>query len=126
MVTTGDGSVRQSASGTTMVQLASYLLWGVFFVFEVIAGDYYVANVGLVIAAAVIALPRLAPKAIEVIASVAAFTKVSGYLLAFSGVIELLDDIRFDSYDGFVSVLGAVLAYVAYVMAFVGARSIED
>jgi hypothetical protein len=126
MVTTGDGSVRQSASGTTMVQLASYLLWGVFFVFEVIAGDYYVANVGLVIAAAVVALPRLAPKAIEAIASVAAFTKVSGYLLAFSGVIELLDDIRFDSYDGFVSVLGAVLAYVAYVMAFVGARSIED
>lgn len=125
-MTTGEGSVRQSASGTTMVQLASYGIWAVFIVFEVIAEEYFVGSVGLLIAAAVIGLPRIAPSAVEAIAPIPTFTKVSGYLLAFAGVIELLIDIRAEVYDEFSAILGAVLAYAAYALAFVGARSIED
>lgn len=124
-MTTNDNTGQGSATGVSMVQLASYIVWAVFLIFEVITEEYFVGSVGLVIAAGIIGLPRLAPGAVEAIAPVTSFVKVSGYLLAFTGVIELLVDIRAEVYDGFAAILGAVLAYVAYVLAFMGARSID-
>lgn len=122
-MSTGDQPQR-SATRLGMVEIGSSLVLGVFVVFEVIAGEYFVTNVALVLAAAALVLPRLAPRVVSTMGP--GFLKATGYLLAFTGVIEFLDDIRFDAYDGFVSVLGAVIAYVGYVVAFAGARSIQE
>ena len=51
--------------------------------------------------------------------------EVLGYGIAVLGVFEALDDIRFDGYDNAGSVIGALVAYAGYAMAFFGARSIE-
>ncbi len=119
-----DDTHAKASAGSSLglVQIGCYLVLGVFVIFELIAGEYFVTNVALVVALGVVALPRLAPRAIS---KPAVFAKVGGYLLAFAGVVEFLDDIRFDSYDGFVSVVGALIAYVGYVAAFLGARSID-
>ena len=122
MSTEGTPATAGAGSSTGLVQIGCYLIIGVFVIFELIARDYFVTNVALVVAIAVLALPRLAPKAIG---ALPAFTKVGGYLLAFAGAIEFLDDIRFDAYDGFLAIVGALVAYVAYVAAFLGARSID-
>jgi hypothetical protein len=107
-----------------MVRLSAMLLLAVFVIFEIIASEYYVANVGLVAALAVLALPTLAKSTIDRINP--AFMKIAGYVIAFSGVIELLDDVRFDVLDEFMAIVGALIAYAAYVMAFLGARGIKD
>lgn len=121
-----DQPLEASRGRLGLVEIGAYLVLAVFIVFELIAGEYFVTNVALVLAAAVVALPRLAPRVVDAIAPGPGFVKASGFLLAFTGAIEFLDDIRFDAYDGFVSVLGAVIAYVGYVAAFVGARSLQD
>ncbi len=113
-----------STSGAAMVRLSAMLLLAVFVVFEIIAAEYYVANVGLVAALAVVALPILAKSAVDRMGP--AFMKIAGYVIAFSGVIELLDDIRFDVLDEFMAIVGALVAYAAYAMAFLGARGIDD
>jgi hypothetical protein len=113
-------------SGVALVWIGAALVLASFLVFEVIAGEYFVTTVALVLAAVVLALPRLALGAVTAIAPLPAFTKVGGYALAFAGLVEILDDIRFDAFDGFVSVLGGLVAYAGYVLAFMGARSIRD
>lgn len=113
-----------SKSGVALVRMSALLLLAVFIVFEIIASEYYVANVGLVTALAVVALPSLAKSTIDRMSN--SFMKIAGYVIAFSGVIELLDDIRFDVLDEFMAIVGALIAYAAYVMAFLGARGIKD
>lgn len=113
-------------SGIALVWIGAGLVIASWIVFEIIAGEYFVANVSLVLAASLLLLPRIAPKAIGAIAPLPAFTKVGGFALAFSGVIELLDDLRFDGLEDFVSVLGGLVAYAGYVVAFIGARAIKD
>ncbi len=111
-------------SGVALVRLGAMLLLAVFVVFEIIASEYYVANVGLVAALAVVALPSLAKSTFDRMSN--SFMKIAGYVIAFSGVIELLDDIRFDVLDEFMAIVGALIAYAAYAMAFIGARGIQD
>ena len=113
-------------SGVALVWIGAALVLGVWIIFEVIATEYFVTTVALVIAAAVLLLPRLAPDAIKAVAPLEALTKLGGYVLAFAGVVEILGDLRFEMFDGFVSVLGGVIAYVGYVLAFLGARSIKS
>ncbi|MDH5372579.1 MAG: hypothetical protein OEX97_06515 [Acidimicrobiia bacterium] len=113
-------------SGVALVWIGAALVLASWIIFEVIAAEYFVATVSIVIAAVVLALPRLAPDAVGAIAPLGAFTKVGGYALAFAGVVELLGDIRFGYLDGFVAVLGGLVAYAGYVLAFFGARSIKN
>jgi hypothetical protein len=108
-----------------LVWIGAGLVLASWVVFELIARDYFVTTVALVLAAAVVVLPRVAPRAVAAIAPLDAFTKVGGYALAFVGVVELLDDLRFESFDGIMSFLGGLVAYVGYVLAFAGARSIK-
>ncbi len=51
--------------------------------------------------------------------------KALGYALLLVGVIEVVTDIRIGIYDTPVAVLGALIAYGAYGLAFMGARQIE-
>ena len=113
-------------SGIALVWIGAGLVLASWIVFEIIVGEYFVSNVGLVLAASLVVLPRLAPRAVGAIAPLASFTKVVGYALAFSGVIELLDDLRFEALEDFASILGGLVAYAGYVLAFIGARNIKD
>ena len=113
-------------SGVALVWMGAGLVLASWVIFEIIVGEYFVSNVGLVLAASLVILPRLAPKALGRIAPLSALTKLGGYALAFSGVVELLDDLRFDGLEDFASVVGGLIAYAGYVLAFLGARNIKD
>lgn len=115
----------EAKSGVALVWIGAALILAVFVVFEVIAAEYFVTTTAVVLAAGILVLPRLAPDAIGAIATLPAVTKVLGYLLAFSGVVELLDDVRFDVLDEFVAIVGALVAYAGYGLAAYGARSIK-
>ena len=115
-----------NSSGVALIWIGAALVLGVWIIFEVITTEYFVTTVALVIAAAVLLLPRLAPDAIKAVAPLEALTKLGGYSLAFAGVVEVLSDLRFEVFDGFAAVLGGLIAYVGYVLAFVGARTIKS
>lgn len=114
------------SSGVAMVSLGAALVVGAWLLFELIATEYFVTTVAVVIAALIIGLPRLAPGALAEIAPPPVFARVGGYALAIVGVVELLEDLRFDNFDGFISVVGGLVAYAGYVLAFVGARAIRS
>lgn len=115
----------QFSSGERTVALAGILLLLVWLIFEVIAADYFVSTVGVILAITAIVVPRLNPEDVEKVHRVNVVMKVVGYGIALNGVTEIIDDIRFDAYDEFTAVIGAFAAYAAYAMAFFGARSIK-
>ncbi len=51
--------------------------------------------------------------------------KVLGYALVAFGIVEVILDVRFGALDEFSAVLGALISYAGYAMAFWGARQIE-
>lgn len=113
-------------SGVAMVSLGAALVVGAWLLFELIATEYFVTTVAVVIAGLVIGLPRLAPGALAEIAPPDVFARVGGYALAIVGVVELLEDLRFDNFDGFISVVGGLVAYAGYALAFLGAQAIKS
>ena len=123
-----DAGTPQSGndSGVALVWMGAGLVLASWVFFEIIVGEYFVSTLGTVLAASLILLPRLAPKAIGKVAPLSALTKLGGYALAFTGVVELLDDLRFDGLEDFASVVGGLIAYAGYVLAFLGARNIKD
>ena len=108
-----------------MVAMAGLLLLAVWLIFEVIIGEYFIPTVGILLALAVALLPRIRRETVEKVHRLNVLMKIAGYALAFVGLIEIIDDLRFEAYDDFISVLGALGAYAAYAMAFLGARSIK-
>lgn len=120
-----NSSGSDSKSGVALVWIGAALVLAAFVLFEIIAGEYFVTTTAVVLAAAILVLPRLAPDAIAAIATLPAFTKALGYFLALAGVVELLDDVRFDVLDEFVAIVGALVAYAGYGLAAYGARSIK-
>lgn len=123
MTSSEPASPLADKSGGQLVAYGAWIILGVFVVFELIAAEYFVTNVALVVAAALVILPRLAPDEVAAIASPAVFNKVLGYLLALIGLVELLEDVRFNLFDdGLQAVLGAIIAYAGYVLAGIGAQ----
>lgn len=118
-------ATNEFTSGEGLVAMAGILLLGVWLVFEVIIADYFVATLGVVLALAVVILPRINRESVESVHRLAVIMKVLGFALFLTGVTEVIDDIRFDAYDSLAGVLGALGAYAAYAMAFLGAKSIE-
>lgn len=119
--TTGIGNL----SGENLITLGALLVLGSWIVFEVIAEEYFVTTVAVVLAGAIVALPRFDVDAITAVAPVSAFLTAGAYALALSGVVELVGDVQFEVFDGAAATIGALVAYAGYVLAFVGARSSE-
>lgn len=112
-------------SGEQLVGYGAWIIIGVFVVFELIAAEYFVTDVALAVAALLVVVPRLAPDAVASIASPAVFNKVFGFSLALIGVVEILEDVRFNIFeDGIQTVLGAIVAYVGYALAGLGAQKL--
>ncbi len=112
-------------SGEGLVAIAGVVLLANFVIFELIFGTYFITPALLLLAVAAALLPRLARESVEKVHRLDVIMMVLGYGIAVLGVFEILDDIRFDRYDNAGSVIGALAAYAAYAMAFLGARSIE-
>lgn len=123
--TVGDGSQFSTPAG--MVALGGWILIGVWLVFGVFLTDYFVAWPQLMLAIAAVLLTAGSKELFEKVAPVPVLLKIVGYLLAIMGLVAFIDDVRF--FDGtlneFPDLIGALASYVAYVLAFLGARAIK-
>jgi hypothetical protein len=112
-------------SGEGLVALGGIVILAVWIIFEVIAKDYSVATLAIVLALLAAVLPRMKREDVEKIQRLPILMKVVGYGLAVVGIVEIIDDISYGVYDSIFGVIGALVAYAGYAMAFMGARSIK-
>lgn len=120
----GSTSGSPNVAGLDFVTLGALVVLASWIIFDVITDDYLVATVASALAAAIVLLPRVDAGAITSIAPLSAFLKLAGYTLAVVGLVELVNDIESNLFDaGGATIFGALVAYVGYVLAFVGARN---
>lgn len=112
-------------SGEGLVAFAGMVLITVWLIFDIVINNYGMDNLVPLLAAVAILLPRLRRETVERVAPLPVLMKMTGWALLFVGVIEVIIDLRFNVYDDLGTVIGALVAYAGYVMAFVGARQIE-
>lgn len=122
---TGSSSVFTTPIG--MVALGGLVLVATYVVFGLALNDYWVGWLALLLAVSSLLLLRAEDTFIEKLAPIAVIAKTIGYLLAMIGVFALVEDLRFadGTLNEFPDVIGALAAYAGYVIAFLGARSIE-
>ena len=120
-------SMSDFSTGQGMVALGGLILIAVWLIFDVIIGEYSVPRVVLLLAASAAILPRLNRDAVERVHPLPILMKTIGYGLALLGVFVIVEEVV----SGILgtdtgTIIGALLAYTSYVVAFMGARSIED
>lgn len=114
-----------TTSGEGLLTIGAGLALGVYVIFELIAGEYYQPWLVLTPAALILILPRVGRAATEQIAPMAVILKALGYVIAVTGLFDALNAIRFDGLNEGMEILGGLIAYAGYVLAFLGARSIK-
>lgn len=120
------GNPLAEQSGDTLVMWGALAVLASWVIFEVIAEEYFVSTMSAALAIFLVAVPRIDGDAIKALARPAALAKFGGYLLVCLGVVELVADIRNNIFEaGAATILGALLAYAGYALAFLGARKIE-
>jgi UDP-N-acetylmuramyl pentapeptide phosphotransferase/UDP-N-acetylglucosamine-1-phosphate transferase len=126
------GDVSPSAgsnlrSGEKMVSLGGLILIVGYLVFGLLANEYWVAWLPLLLAVFAVLLPRIDNGFVEKIAELPVLMKAIGYAIAIIGVFTLIEDVRFagSTLDEFIEIIGALVAYAGFGFAFVGARSIK-
>lgn len=113
-------------SGDTLVMWGALAVVAAWVIFEVISEEYFLTTATVALALVIAVIPRIDEKAISGLASPAAFMKLAGYGLVALGVVELVSDLRNNLFDaGGGTIIGALVAYAAYALVFVGARKIE-
>jgi hypothetical protein len=114
-------------SGEGLVAFAGILLVADWLLFGLLANDYRVAWLALVPAIGAALLPRLDRPSVDAFHPLPNLMKVLGYVIAIIGALTIIEDIRFSGgvFDEFFGVVGALVAYAAFVMAFLGARQIK-
>ncbi len=112
-------------SGEGLVALAGIVILAVWIIFDVIVQDYGVTTLAIVLALLAAVLPRMKREDVEKIQRLPILMKVIGYGLVAVGIVEVINDISHGFYDNALGVIGALVAYAAYAMAFMGARSIK-
>lgn len=124
-----DASILEGAgdftTGEGLVALAGILILAVWLVFDVLINEYGMDNTIAVVGAAAAILPRLNRERVEAYLPLPRAMRLVGWILVAFGVVELILDLRFGGWDAG-SLIGALLAYAAYVMAFIGTRQIKD
>lgn len=126
-----DNAVLEGAgdftSGEGLVAFAGIVLVLDWLIFGVIANDYWVGWLALVPGVAAAMLPRMKRENVERFHPLPLLMKLSGYLIALIGIFSVIEDIRFagNVFDEVLGVIGALVAYAAFVMAFIGARQID-
>jgi hypothetical protein len=119
----GSNNPLADASGEKLISLAALLVAGSWFVFEVIAEEYFVTTAAVALALLILVLPRLDAEAVSAVAPTDSLLKLAAYALAAIGAVEIVDELRSGVLEGGAStVIGALVAYAGYVLAFLGAR----
>ena len=112
-------------SGEGLVAFAGMVLVVVWLIFDIAIDSYGMSILAPFLALVAILLPRLQRETVERVAALPVLMKATGWALLLLGVLELIFDLRFNVYNDFPSILGALGAYAGYAMAFMGARQIE-
>lgn len=111
---------------TGMIALAGLILIGVEVIFGLILEEYYVewAVLALGLAAVLIFYGK---GAYDRIAPAPDLLKLTGMLIAALGLFTIIYDLRYagSRLDDFAEIVGALLTYGAFVVAFLGARAIK-
>lgn len=111
------------ASGERLISIAAMLVIGSWFVFEIITEDHFVTGVAVALAVLILVLPQLDPDALSAVAPSDSLLKLAAYGLTAVGAVEIVEEIRSGVLDnGAATVIGALVAYAGYVLAFLGAR----
>jgi len=110
-------------SGEMMVMISGILILGVYVIFGLIANEWYPSFLSVVAATFAVILPRVTSVGSGI--SGATLLKITGYVIAVAGLWDFVFTLRF-GWGGFVDVVGWILLAVAAVLAFVGARAIND
>lgn len=111
--------------GEGLVAFAGMVLLAVWVIFDLILDTYGMDNLVPVVATVAIVLPRLQRTTVERLHPLPTLMKVTAWALVLLGVVELLLDVRIGFYGHIGGILGALISYAGYVMAFMGARQIE-
>ena len=112
-------------TGAGLVVLASFVVLAVWVIFDLLTDNYGVTTTVVVLAATAVILPRLNRESVERFFPLPTLMKVLGYAIALFGVTEFLIDLDVAIWDDALRVIGAIVAYAGYVMAFLGARQID-
>jgi hypothetical protein len=119
------GPTMGSMSGETMVAAGAALVLASYVIFSLILRDYGQSAVSITAAIFVLVLFQMKPAWVSAIAPLPVLLKTLGYIIATVGVLEFLGDIRSEILDNASTIIGAIVAYAGYVLAFLGARSIK-
>jgi len=114
-------------SGEGLVAFAGMVIVAAWLIFGVLANTYWVAWLALVPAIAAVLLPRLDRANVERFHPLPLLMKVLGYAIALVGLLTIIEDVRFagSQLDEIFEIVGALVTYAGFVMAFFGARQIE-
>lgn len=112
-------------SGEGLVAFAGIVLLAVWVIFDLILDTYGMNDLVPVVATVALILPRLDQANVEKVRPLPILMKVTGWALVFLGVVELLLDVRIGFYGHIGGIIGALVAYAGFVMAFIGARQIK-
>jgi len=121
------GAAPGLATPAGMVALGSIILLGTYLLFGVLLNDYWVGWIAVLLSIGALLLLRVDSSFVEKLAPVPVLVKLIGYTLGVVGALALLEDLRFanGTLNEFPELIGALVAYAGYVVAFLGARSIK-
>ena len=110
-----------------MVAAGAILLLGVEILFGFFLEDFYIANAVLVLSIFALLIFMGMTATAGKIAPVPVVIKTLGYVIAIFGAIAVIYDLRYigDALDEVSEVIGGLVSYAGYLLAFLGARSIK-
>lgn len=119
------GGRSDFSSGEGMVALAGMIMLGVWLIFDVFLDEFGLAAIELLLATAAVIVPRLNRDKVETVNTIPVIMKVTGYAIAIIGAFFVIEAIEEGFYSDALTIIGALITYAAYAVAFLGARSIE-
>lgn len=113
------------SSGEGMVSVAGMLLLAIWLIFDVFLDDWGLADLELMLAFAVVVLPRMNRDKVAKFHPLPTIMKIAGYALAILGAFYIIEALEEGFYDDALTIIAALGSYAAYAIAFLGARSIK-
>ncbi len=113
------------SSGEGMVALAGMIMLGVWLIFDVFLDEFGLSDLEFLMAVTAVVVPRLDRDKVERINTVPVIMKATGYAIAIVGAFYVIRAVEGGFYDDALTIIGALITYAAYAVAFFGARSIE-
>lgn len=117
--------IADFSTGEGLVAFAGLVLLLDWVIFTVILDEYFFSFFTLVLAFIALIVPRMKAENVAKVLPAPVIMKVMGYALALIGVFDIIEAIRFGFYDQAGDIIAALASYVAFAMAYLGARQIK-